>query len=590
MIVSRKKIYFIFCALAAVFFVSLTVGLWFMPDMESGFDYAVVLHSNDGGELAEFYRLRRFFVPSRDIPEHVRNAFVAAEDNRFYSHHGIDIKGIARAALKNMSAKEVVEGGSTITQQLAKMTLKNKERSFSRKFREMIIAFWLEMKYSKDELLGLYLNLAYFGERVYGIEAAARTYFNKPAAKLNIPEAALLAGLQKAPSRDSPLKDPARARERMRAVLGRMLALKFISHDEYARALSEPLPERTYFQRKYGASYFADFIRQRLSEKYGEAMHRRGFHVFSTIDAAMQSLAEQSVKEGVRIIELRTRPGVQAALVAIDTASGEIKAMVGGTDYDRSQFNRATMARRQPGSAFKPFVFAAALQKGMSYNDRILDAPISIWDSDRGRWWSPRNSEDEYYGDVPLKTALALSLNSATVRLSQKIGIDSVREMAERCGIQTKSAWPGNHPSMALGSFEVTLLDMTAAYMAFATGKKTEPMAYTLIRDKDGKDVERPLSSSREVFSPELVDKMKVLLRGPIESGIAGRAKAVGRTVYGKTGTTNDYSDAWFVGFDDHMAVGVWVGRDDHTTLGTEEGGSETALAIWTQFMKKVKY
>ncbi len=558
-----------------------------MPDIESGFDYAVVIHSSDGGKLAEFYRERRFFVPYREIPDIVGKAFVAAEDRRFYSHHGFDINGIVRAMERDIAANEVVEGGSTITQQLAKMILKDRERNFSRKLREIILALRLESKYSKKEILGLYMNLAYFGERVYGIEAAARAYFNKPVTDLSVSEAALLAGLQKAPSKYSPLKDPALAHERMTTVLGEMLALKFISHDEYLRALAEPLPEKTYFQRKYDAPYFADYIRQRLYSKYGDALYRTGYNVFSTIDPALQSLAERSVLNGVRQIERRTRPGIQAALIAIDMKTGEIKAMVGGTDYSVSQFNRATMALRQPGSVFKPFVYAVALQEGMSCNDLILDEPVHILDPDSGRSWSPRNSEDEYYGYVPLKTALALSLNSATVRLAQKIGIDNVREMAERCGIHTNRK---AHPSMALGSFETTLLDMTAAYIAFATGKKVEPIAYTLIRDKNGKEVGRPLLSNKEILAPDIVDKMRMLLRGPIEHGIAGRARAVGRPVYGKTGTTNDYSDAWFVGFDEHLAVGVWVGRDDHTTLGTEQTGSEAALPIWTEFMEKVKY
>jgi penicillin-binding protein 1A len=289
----------------------------------------------------------------------------------------------------------------------------------------------------------------------------------------------------------------------------------------------------------------------------------------------------------VRETELRTRPGVQAAFVAMDMATGGIKAMVGGTDYSRSQFNRATMALRQPGSAFKPFVYAAAFRKGMSYDDTILDGPVRILETDTGRWWSPRNSEGEYNGEVSLKTAFALSLNAATVRLAQKTGFDSVREMAEQCGITSKLSV---HPSIALGSFEVTLLELTSAYAAIATGRKVTPMAFTMIKDKNGAVVERPVPSQQKVLSPDIVEKMRVLLRATIESGIAGRARAVPRTVYGKTGTTNDYSDAWFVGFDDRIVCGVWVGRDDHTPLGLEETGSETALPIWTNFMKQVKY
>jgi len=587
LIVPGKKRLCFFCLFAGILLVALPFLFWSLPEVGSGFNYVVVVHSADNGDLAEFYKERRYFVPSHDIPDGVKEAFLAAEDQRFYLHHGFDIKGILRALRRNISASSVVEGGSTITQQLAKMLIKNPERSFSRKLHEMIIAIKLEWKYSKEEILGTYLNLAYFGERVYGIEAAARTYFNKSVADLSISEAALLAGILKAPSAYSPLKNPALARERMKTVLDEMLALNYISHDEYAEALSGPLPESAYYQRKYNAPYFIDFMRQQLAAKYGEAVYQKGFDVFSTIDAKMQALAEKAVRDGVRKVELRTRPGVQAALVAMDISTGEIKAMVGGTDYSASQFNRATMAQRQPGSAFKPFVYAAAFRKGMSYNDSILDEPVSILEPDTGRLWTPRNSEGEYYGNVSLKTAFALSLNSATVRLGHQIGFDSVREMAQQCGINTKL---NTHPSIALGSFEVTLIELTAAYAVIATGKKKAPVAYTLIRDKKGAVVERSVPSSQEVLSADIVEKMRVLLRATIESGIAGMAKSVPRTVYGKTGTTNDYSDAWFVGFDDRLALGVWVGRDDHTPLGIEETGSETALPIWTEFMKRVKY
>jgi len=585
--VSGKKRLGFYCLLAAIFLVVFPFLFWSLPDVDSGFNYVVSVHSADNGDLAEFYKERRYFVPSHDIPARVREAFLAAEDQRFYSHRGFDIKGILRALRRNISASSVVEGGSTITQQLAKMLIKNPERSFSRKLHEMVIAIKLEWKYSKDEILGIYLNLAYFGERVYGIEAAARTYFNKSVADLSISQAALLAGLLKAPSAYSPLKNPELARERMNTVLKEMLDLNFISRDEYTKALSQPLPQKAYYQRKYEAPYFIDFMRQQLAAKYGETVYQKGFHVYSTIDTKMQALAEHAVRDGVLQAELRTRPGVQAALVAIDISTGEIKAMVGGTDYNASQFNRATMALRQPGSAFKPFVYAAAFRNGMSYNDSILDEPVSILETDTGRMWTPRNSEGKYYGNVSLKTAFALSLNSATVRLGQQIGFDSVRDMARQCGITTKL---NTHPSIALGSFEVTLIELTSAYAVIAKGKKVAPVAYTLIKDKKGAVVERSMASSQEVLSADIVEKMRVLLRATIESGIAGIARRVPRTVYGKTGTTNDYADAWFVGFDDRLALGVWVGRDDHTPLGIEETGSETALPIWTDFMKQVKY
>ncbi|HMK50089.1 MAG TPA: PBP1A family penicillin-binding protein [Thermodesulfovibrionales bacterium] len=580
----RRRLFFF--ALAVILPASLCFIIWPGPDIGSGFNYAVVVHSADDGDLAELYKERRFFAPCRDIPPLVKKAFIAAEDRRFYSHFGVDLKGILRAASKDITAKAVVEGGSTITQQLAKMLIRNPERNLSRKLHEMIIALKLESKYSKEEILCAYLNLAYFGERVYGIEAASRTYFNKSVSDLSASEAALLAGLQKAPNTYSPLRNPSAARERMVMVLKKMRDLKFISGEEYTKGLSQALPARTFFRRKFAAPYFVEFIRQRLTAKYGDSLYTRGFHVYSTLDPAMQALAEQTVKNGVKEIELRTKPGIQAALVAMDLATGEIRAMVGGTDFSRSEFNRATMALRQPGSAFKPFIYATAIQSGMSCDDIILDEPISIPDPEGGLW-SPRNSEGTYHGNVSVKTAFALSLNAATVRLAQKVGFERVRAMAEQCGITTNL---DTHPSIALGSFEVTLLDLVEAYSTIATGWRVKPLAYPLIRDKDKKTVERVVPTSRQILPAHVVEKMRELLRATIESGIAGRARAVPRPVYGKTGTTNDNSDAWFVGFDDHLAVGVWVGRDDHTSLGVEETGSEAALPIWVQFMREVKY
>lgn len=557
-----------------------------LPDTGTS-SYAAIVFSDDGKELSEYYRERRFFIPYYRIPEHVKNAFVAIEDRRFYSHNGLDIKGILRALHRDLAARGIKEGGSTITQQLAKMILKANERSVSRKIKEMFVTIKLERNYTKEEILGMYLNLAYFGDNIYGIESAARTYFNKSAEKLSIGEAALLAALQKAPNRYSPVKNRKKAEWRRKIVLDEMLVSDLISPEEYYHAISEPLPAITYFRRKDAAPYFAEFTRQQLSRKYGDTVFTRGFRIQSTISAPMQVLAERAVKRGVREIEYRTGRGIQAALVAVDMHSGGIKAMVGGTDFGLSQFNRASMALRQPGSAFKPFVYAAALEQGISYKDRILDAPISIPDPERGGLWSPRNASWGYYGSVTLKTALSLSLNAATVRLAQDVGIERVREIATRCGIRADLR---PHPSIALGSYEVTLLNLTASYIAFATGRRIEPAAYTAIKDMEGNVVENSHPGARKVFSDAVVRDMRILLRSVVESGTGGRALAVNRPVYGKTGTTNDYTDAWFVGFDDRMAVGVWVGRDDNTPIGHGESGSSTALAIWTDFMRHIKY
>lgn len=587
--ISGTSISWLKLSIAAIFLVSLLLfcGLAVAPDSDSGHEYAVIISYEDGQEMAEFYRERRFFVSHSAVPEHVKNAFIGIEDKRFYSHHGIDLKGILRALRRDISSRAVVEGGSTITQQVAKMILKDSERSIMRKVREMFVTARLEWKYTKDEILGMYLNLAYFGERVYGIESAARTYFDKSTPDLTIAEAALLAALQKAPNKYSPLKDPSRAWTRRKIVISEMFANNFITREEYSKAQAEPLPKKVYFERRSKAPYFVEFARQQLARKYGDALNTRGMRVHSTIDATMQDLAEKAVQNGVRLIEQRSGKGVQAALVAMDLEGGAIRAMVGGTDFRESQFNRATMALRQPGSAFKPFVYMAAMEQGRSYDDLILDAPVSLPDPDTGDMWSPKNAEWIYYGNVPLKTALALSLNTATVRLSQEVGIEKVHEAATRCGIRTALKL---RPSLALGASEVTLLELTAAYIPFANGMRTEPMAYTEITDKNGTLLENMTPVINEVVSSATVDKMRVLLRGVVESGIAGMALAVNRPVYGKTGTSDDNSDAWFVGFDDKLVVGVWVGRDDHKVLGYMETGSEAALPIWTEFMKKVKH
>ncbi len=585
--INFKSRLFIALAICAVLFTGLLVyGFSCLPDISSSNNYAVLVFSDDGRPLAEFYRERRYYIPPGRIPDRVKNAFIAIEDRKFYSHRGFDIRGIMRALNRDIAAHAVVEGGSTITQQLAKMLLKDPERNFSRKLKEMFITVYLESKYTKNEIMGMYLNLAYFGERNYGIEAAARTYFNKSTEELSIAESALLAALQKAPNTYSPIKNPEKAAARRKIVLDEMLSGRFITYEEYSKALAWPLPAQTYFNRQYEAPYFMEFIKQQLGKKYGDRLYTGGLRIYSTIDATMQQLSEQVLKKGVRQVELRTKPGIQGALVAIDTVTGHIKAMVGGTDFRLSQFNRATMALRQPGSAFKPFVYAVALQQGMSGSDRILDEPISIQDPETGTVWSPKNDRGMYYGDVSLKTAISLSLNAATARLAQNVGLKNICETAARCGIRTPLR---PHPSIALGSCEVTLLDLTASYVTLATGKRMGPLPYTTIADKDANVVEKTVPSKTDVFDPPLVKNMRELLRAVIETGTARDALSINRAVYGKTGSTNDYSDAWFIGFDDRLAVGVWIGRDDHTSIGYVESGSEAALPIWVDFMKKVK-
>lgn len=551
----------------------------YMP-LESSFIY-----SSDGRVLAELYIERRNFIPYYNIPEQIKKAFIAIEDQRFYSHPGVDFIGILRALYKDLMAKSIVEGGSTITQQLAKMLFLKPEKSLSRKIKEAIISVQIEKRYTKDEILGMYLNQAYFGTRAYGIEAAAQTYFGKPANELSLAEAALLAGLQKAPTMYSPFKHPDRALVRRQLVLKKMLENRFISREEYERANAEPLPIKPFY-RKYEAPYFVELLRQHLEAKYGNSIYTSGMRIYSTIDYSMQKIAEEAVANGINALEKRVKKGIQAALIAIDPRNGHIKAMVGGTDFWETQFNRATMALRQPGSAFKPFVYVAALESGMSESDEILDEPVTFPGGRPNTVWSPKNYDGEYHGYVPLKTALALSLNTATVRLAHNIGINNIIEIARKCGIKSTL-----HPylPLALGASDVTLMELTSAYGVFATGSRVEPITYEKITNREGVILEETFPYSDNVLAPETVDKMKALLRAVVEIGTATKAKEIKRTVYGKTGTTNAFSDAWFIGFDDRLVVGVWVGRDNHKPIGPKETGAKAALPIWIEFMKKIQ-
>ncbi|MBF0505902.1 MAG: penicillin-binding protein 1A [Nitrospirae bacterium] len=545
--------------------------------MESSFVY-----SADGKVLAEFYLERRNFIPHYKIPDMVKKAFIAIEDQRFYSHPGVDFIGILRALYRDIMAKSIVEGGSTITQQLTKMLFLRPEKSFSRKIKEAVISVQIEKRYTKDEILGMYLNKAYFGARAYGIEAAAQTYFGKSVNDMTIAEAAMLAGLQRAPATYSPFRNSEKTSVRRQLVLRKMLENGFLTLKEYQQANEEPLPTAAH-HRKYEAPYFVEIVRQQLEARYGEKIYTSGLRVYSTIDYSLQQIAEEAVRNGIAILEKRVKPGVQSALIAIDPREGSVKAMVGGTDFWETQFNRATHALRQPGSAFKPFVYATALESGMSTDDAILDEPISFPGPKPNSTWSPKNYDNEYHGYVPLKTAIALSLNTATVRLAHDVGIDKVIALAKRCGI--KSTLQPYLP-IALGASDVTLQDLTSAYGVFATGRRTEPLTYTKILNRDGVPIEEVHPSSEEVLPQDTLDKMKELLRAVVESGTAVKAKELNRMVYGKTGTTNEFSDAWFIGFDDKLVVGVWVGRDDHKPIGPKETGAHAALPIWMDFMK----
>ncbi|MBF0487503.1 MAG: PBP1A family penicillin-binding protein [Nitrospirae bacterium] len=542
-----------------------------------------IVYSADNEILAELFVERRTFVPYFSIPQHVKNAFIAVEDARFYKHKGIDFVRMIGAVVKDLKAGGFVQGGSTITQQLAKMLFLKPERSINRKIKEAALSIQIERHYTKDEIIGLYLNQAYFGTRAYGIEAAAYTYFGKTTSNLSIAEAALLAALPKAPSSYSPFKSAPKALNRRNYAIRKMLENGFIDEKQHDAALNEPLPTIPH-TRRYKSPYFMDYVKNILEDDYDEKLYTAGLKIYTTLDYKMQKTAESAVEFGIESLNKRGRKNIQAALLAIDLKTGGIKAMVGGTDFWETQFNRVTQAIRQPGSSFKPVVYLTAFNQGFSPEDIIYDGPISFTGRNKADVWVPQNYEREYKGDVPIRYALAHSLNAATVYLADKVGIKNVIDTAKMLGIKSTI-----HPYMpsALGASDMTLIELVYAYAAFATGKRFDHLSVERIVDRDGLLLEEQKAMPpKGILDNSVIEEMKTVLRAVVTEGTGNAAMALPRTVYGKTGTTDDYVDAWFLGFDDKLAVGVWVGRDNHRPIGEKETGAHAALPIWMEFMK----
>jgi penicillin-binding protein 1A len=541
------------------------------------------VYSHDNILLTEFYVERRTNIPFADIPKHLKNAVIAVEDTRFYSHNGIDLIRMLSAAVADLKAGAFAQGASTITQQLAKMLFLKPEKTITRKIKEIALSFQLERRYSKNKILELYLNQAYFGSQAYGIEAASQVYFGKSIIQVTIPEAALIASLPKAPSRYSPFKDPKTSVQRRNLALKRMFIAGFITQMEYEKYLAAPIPVK-FHGRKYKAPYFVDYCRTVLEKQIGDRLYSSGLKIYTTLDYKYQQNAERAVNRGLDDLEKRVSPGLQAALVAITIDNGHIKAMVGGRDFWESQFNRVTQAKRQPGSAFKPFIYLTALMQGFKPEDKIIDKKITYFLED-GNTWTPRNYSGTYYGSVTLQAALSHSLNAACVQLSKTVGMNNVINIAKRLGIRSVI-----HPyySSALGASEVSLLEMTCAYAALACGNRTEPISVNRIIDNKKQTLARSSKTFEKVISPKDLSAIRGMLRAVVTSGTAKKATVLNRPIYGKTGTTDDCSDAWFIGFDDRLAVGVWVGRDKLSSIGENETGSSAALPIWIMFMKSI--
>ena len=556
-----------------------------LPDIQP----ALTSHIYDikGNEIAVVHAEEdREPVKSEEIPENLKKAFLATEDVRFYQHIGIDYRGVMRAMWENITHRAVAEGGSTITQQLARNAYLNQERTFSRKIQEMFLALKIEHRHTKEEILEMYLNQIYFGRGVYGIQAASKYYFNKNVKDLDLNECAMLAGIPKSPNHYSPLNNLEEAQKRKAVVLQQMAKYGFISSSTAQKTAKQEIHLVQSAPKEVGdAYYFINYVKQTIIDKYGDdGLYKGGLKIYTTLDMDMQRAAEEAMKNLPEMNEANGLKQPQGALVAIDPHSGYIKAMVGGRGTDL--FNRAALAERQPGSAFKPFVYAAALESGYTPDSIVADTPFTKYG------WNPQNYDRSFYGSVPLSAVCAQSLNVATVRVADDIGIDKVIRYARDMGISTlvlEGERNDVNLSTALGGITrgVTPLELTSAYCTFANkGIYAKGTPIVKVLDKDGNVLEEypNPASSRRVLKEENAANLDSMLQGVVSHGTGTRAN-IGGHVAGKTGTTSEYHDAWFVGYVPDLVVGVWIGTDDNQTMGTMTGGTLPA-DIWRIFMK----
>jgi penicillin-binding protein 1A len=533
----------------------------------------VIIQAQDGKTIAARGDMRGAAVPLRALPPYLPQAFIAIEDRRFYSHFGIDLLGLARAVVVNLTSGRLREGGSTLTQQLAKNLFLTQERTLSRKIQEVILALWLETKYSKNEIVELYVNRVYFGAGAYGVEAAAQRYFGKSARQVTLSEAAMLAGLVKSPSALAPTRNLKGAQERAELVIAAMQDAGFITPAMAATATARPAV-LSKNQGQETAAYAADWIMEQLEPLIGTIDH--DVIVQTTLDSTMQTAAEKALTDALN--RNGARYGVeQGAIVLMDT-DGAVKALVGGKSYEDSQYNRAVSARRQPGSSFKPFVYLTALERGLTPDSVREDAPIKL------KGWKPENFSREYRGPVTLTTALSLSLNTVAVRLALEVGPAEVAKTAKRLGITSKL---DPNPSIALGTSEVSPLEMAAAYAPFANGGiGVTPHIIDRVRDAKGKMLYSYAGQNRgQVMAPPHVAMMNRMLRETLVTGTARRAELPGWPAAGKTGTSQDFRDAWFVGYTSRYITSVWLGNDDSSPT-KKASGSGLPVEIWSRVMR----
>jgi penicillin-binding protein 1A len=658
-----------------------------LPDVEALDKYTPPLNTRvlarDGAVIGSFGEQRRTLLSQQEIPKVFEQALIAIEDAHFYTHGGIDMKGIARAAWHDLTTLSLQQGASTITQQLSRNLFLSHDKTAKRKVQEMLLAMEIERRYSKEEILRMYCNQVYMGHGRYGLEAASQFYFGKRAQDLTLPEAALLAGVVQRPEGLSPFRNPDASVRRRNVVLERMVDEGYLSREKADEAKKAPLILSTRHDAVDIAPYFVEEIRRALQAQYGdEGIYQGGLEVRTGLDVGLQRFANEAMDRGLRALDkrqgwrgridrippgtdpaqwasaswhddvteghvydgvvlsasrgrvrlkvgplqgvldpdsvawtgrtdpaalvhtgdivrvsvlsakstdgavfgLEQEPRVEGALVAIDPATGDVRALVGGFDFRRSEFDRAMQARRQTGSAFKPIVYAAALQRGSTPSDTVLDAPTAFVEPGTLTIYQPENYGFHYYGLLTLREALEKSANISAVKVLDRTGFTPVIDLAHRLGL-TADLKP--FPSMALGAFEVSLFELTSAYGTFANqGVRITPHLVEEIRDREGSVLERVRPEAVEALSPQIAAMMNSLLEGVITDGTGAAAASLGRPLAGKTGTTDDFTDAWFLGYTPDLAVGVWVGFDQKKSLGSRETGAQAALPIWQSFME----
>ncbi|MCO6184763.1 transglycosylase domain-containing protein [Rhizobium sp. L1K21] len=541
---------------------------WSIPDRPPNIKILAV----DGSTIANRGATGGEAVTLDNMSPYIPEAVISIEDRRFYYHFGFDPIGFARAMVTNILSGHMVQGGSTLTQQLAKNLFLSPERTLERKVQEVLLAIWLEHKFTKDQILAMYLNRVYFGSNAYGVEAASRRYFNKPARDVNLGEAALLAGLLKAPSRLSPARDPKAAEERAQVVLAAMHDAGYVTDKEVTTAMSQkPVKTKSYWSG--AGQYVADIVMDRIPSMVGDV--KEDLVIDTTIDLSLEEKAEEAIQNALDSDGEKYKVS-QAALVSLD-GTGAVRALVGGRDYSKSQFDRATDAKRQPGSAFKPFVYAAALEEGVTPDSLRNDAPVKI-----GKW-TPENYENKYIGPVTVQYALTHSLNTIAAQLVMEAGPQQVVKLAHRLGIESKLQ---ENASIALGTSEVSLEELTGAYAAFMNGGyKATPHIIRRISTASGKVLyENRYDDPPRVLSPQIAATMNSMLSHVVSEGTGRAAQIKGWQVAGKTGTTQSYRDALFVGYTSNLATGVWFGNDDGTPMKRATGGSIPART-WQEFM-----